>query len=367
MNVSAERISRQIESVLTAWGMEAEAVKTTVGVMTDTDLSGVDSHGIAMLTLYEELRSRGQLNFRAHPKVVREGPASALIDADNGLGHPAGVMGMRLAVDKARTAGVGVVSVFRSAHFGAAGYYAAIAANEGFLGLVASSARGVLVVPTRAAGPLLGTNPLAFAAPARRNRPFVLDMATSTAAMNKVKALGFKGRTLPAGWVLDEAGKPVTDPADAMARFGRADAGGLTPLGGTQEMASYKGYGLAMMVQILAATLSGASFSPIRNRTLKAGEPDTIGHFFMAIDPKAFRPLGAFEDDLDAAIDLFHGAPATDPDFPVLVAGDPEQKAREIRLREGVPIPSPLLEKIQGICERCGVAFVLKGDGAGKS
>lgn len=367
MNVPSERISRQIGSVLTAWGMEAEAVKTTVEVMVDTDLSGVDSHGIAMLTLYEELRRRGQLNLRARPRVVREGPATALIDADNGLGHPAGVMGMRLAVEKARTAGVGVVSVFRSAHFGAAGHYAAIAANEGFLGMVASSARGVLVVPTRAAGPLLGTNPLAFAAPACRNRPFVLDMATSTAAMNKVKVLGFKGRTLPEGWVLDEAGKPVTDPADAMARFGRRDAGGLSPLGGTEAMASYKGYGLAMMVQILAATLSGASFSPIRNRTQKTDEPDNVGHFFMAIDPKAFRPPGAFEDDLDVAIDVLHEAPAADPNLPVLVAGDPEQEAREIRLREGIPMPGPLLDRIREICERCGAAFVLKGDGAEKS
>jgi len=290
MNVSAELVSKQITSVLTAWGMEPEAVRTTVDVMVDTDLAGIDSHGISMLMLYEQLISRGLLHLRARPEIVREGPATALIDGHDGLGHPASVMGMRLAIQKARTTGVGVVTVYHSAHFGPAGYYAAIAAKEGFLGMVASSSRAILVVPTRAAAPVLGTNPLAFAAPASRNRPFILDMATSTAAMNKVKVYDFHHKPLPPGWVLDENGKPVTDSADAMTRVSRPNAGGLTPLGGTPEMASHKGYGLAMMAQILGATLSGGAFSPIHNRTRKEAEADNVGHFFMAIDPKAFRP-----------------------------------------------------------------------------
>ena len=360
MNFPSERIRDQIQAVLTAWGMEADLVHTTVDVMVDTDLAGIDSHGISMLTLYEELRSLGRLNLRAHPTVVREGPATALIDGQSGLGHAAGVMGMELAIRKARVLGVGIASVFNSAHFGAAGYYASMAAKEGLLGLVASSARAVLVAPTRGAVPVLGTNPLAFAAPGRRNRPFVLDMATSTAAMNKVKVYGFNHKPLPAGWVLDEHGQPVTDAEEAMARFGRPDAGGLTPLGGTSEMASHKGYGLAAMVQILSATLSGASFSPIRNRSQGPDDPDNIGHFLMAMDPQAFRPAGAFEDDLDALVDELHATPPTNPAEPVLVAGDPEAESRKRREREGIPIPPALAEKIRGICGRCGAPFVLQ-------
>jgi LDH2 family malate/lactate/ureidoglycolate dehydrogenase len=116
------------------------------------------------------------------------------------------------------------------------------------------------------------------------------------------------------------------------------------------------------MVHILGGTLSGASFSPLRVKTQKPSDPDNLGHFFLALDPKVFRPEGAFEDDLDQVIDVLHATPPVDPALPVLVAGDPEAAAREQRLREGVPIPDALLEKLKAICERCGAAFVLAED-----
>ncbi len=360
MNVSAERVREQIASILGAWGMDAHLLRATADVMVETDLAGVDSHGISMLMLYEELSRQGKLNLRARPKIVRENPVTALIDADAGLGHPAGVIGMELAIKKAKAMGVGAVSVFNSHHFGAAGCYAAMAAKEGLLGLVASSARTICVVPTRAAVPVLGTNPIAFAAPARRNRPFLLDIATSTVAANKVKVYDFEGKPLPAGWVADERGAPVTDAALALDYIFRREGGGLTPIGGTADMRSHKGYGLGLMAQILAATLSGGSFSPIRVKTQTAEEPDNVGHFFLALDPKAFRPDGAFEDDLDDVIDVLHQTPAADPTEPVLVAGDPEAASREERLRAGIPLAPALLAKIRAICERCGVEFVLE-------
>jgi LDH2 family malate/lactate/ureidoglycolate dehydrogenase len=254
-----------------------------------------------------------------------------------------------------------VVTVFNSHHFGAAGYYAAMASKEGLIGMVTSATRTMAVVPTRAKGPVLGTNPIAFAAPAKRNAPFRLDMATSSVANNKIKVYELNGKKLPPGWVLDEHGAPVTDPAVAMkivydtSRKG----GGQSPLGGTEEMSSYKGYGLALMGHILGGALSGGSFSPIRVRTQKPGDPDRLGHFFMAIDPKAFRPEGAFEEDVDAMIDVLHATPPIDPAKPVLVPGDPEVAARAKRLREGIPMPDSLLEKIKAICERSQVRFIL--------
>jgi LDH2 family malate/lactate/ureidoglycolate dehydrogenase len=251
-----------------------------------------------------------------------------------------------------------------SSHFGAAGHYAGLAARQGLIGLAASTTRMVGVLPTRAAAPVLGTNPIAFAAPTRRNRPFSLDMSTSTAAINKVKVYDLKHQALPAGWALDEFGQPILDSALAMDYLFRRGVGGMTALGATEEMGSHKGYGLAVMVQILAGTLAGASFSPLRNRSQKPGEPDNIGHFFLAIDPKSFRAPGDFEDDLDAAIDVLHAAPASDPKFPVLVAGDLEAIARDRRLREGVPIPPALAEKIRAICERSGTPYLLAEIGA---
>jgi LDH2 family malate/lactate/ureidoglycolate dehydrogenase len=357
---SAEALRSQIVAVLEAWGMDRELVRTTAEVMVETDLAGVDSHGVSMLMDYERSKSKGKLNLKARPHVVKETLVTALIDADAGLGHPAAVMGMKLAIEKAKAMGVAVVSVFNSHHFGAAGYYAALASKEGLVGMVTSATRSIAVVPTRAAVPVLGTNPIAFAAPARRNRAFLLDMATSSVANNKIKVYELNGKRLPPGWVLDGQGKPVTDPAVALKMIYESNGeGGQTPLGATAEMSSHKGYGLALMVHILGGTLSGASFSPLRVKTQKPSDPDRLGHFFLAIDPKALRPDGAFEDDLDAVIDLLHATPAVDPAAPVLVPGDPEAAARQRRLREGIPLPESLREKLRGVCERSSVTFIL--------
>jgi len=362
MLVRAPVIHAQISAVLAAWGMPADVVRTAADIMTDTDLAGIDSHGISMLMLYEEALGLEQLNPKPTPRVVRETPVTALLDGDAGLGHVAASMGMRLAIDKALTSGVGIVSVFNSTHFGAAGYYAAMASQRGLLGLVTCTTRGNPVIPTRGAMPVLGTNPIAFAAPAHRNRDFLLDMSTSTVAQNKVKVYDLQGRPLPPGWVLDDEGNAVTDSALAMDLVTVQLTGGITALGGTAEMSSHKGYGLSVMVQILSATLAGASFTPIRKRTQGRGDPDEIGHFLMALDPTAFREEGEFERDLDDVIDVLHAATPTSAGEPVLVAGEPEVIARAERARDGIPIPDTLAAKIRAICDRAGAPFLLGGD-----
>ena len=359
MRIPAERVHAQIAAILTAWGMEPDAIRVTAEAMLATDLSGVDSHGISMLMDYERFRRAGKLNVTARPRVVRETPVTALIDADAGMGHPGAVMGMELAVKKAGVTGLAAVCVNNSHHFGAAGYYANLAVRQGMIGLVTSATRNIAVVPTRGTVPVLGTNPLAFAAPAGRNNPFLLDMATSTVASNKVKVYDLQGKDLPAGWVLDETGRPVTDAADGFDILYNRDTGGLTPLGGIEAMSSYKGYGLAMMVHILGGTLAGASFSPIRNRTQRPDQPDNLGHFFLAIDPDAFRGDGGFASELDDAIDVLHAVPPADPARPVLVPGDPEATTRVERQRDGIPLPDTLIEKLRGVCASCGAPFVL--------
>jgi LDH2 family malate/lactate/ureidoglycolate dehydrogenase len=362
MRFPAETIHRQISEVLSAWKMPPDAVRIAADVMTDTDLAGIDSHGISMLMLYEEALGLEQLNPAPTPRIVRQSPVTALVDGDGGLGHVAAVFGMELAIEKAKAAGVGIVSVRNSTHFGAAGYYAAMASARGLLGMVTCTTRGNPVLPTRSAVPVLGTNPIAFSAPAKRNRPFLLDMSTSTVAQNKVKVYDLQRRPLPSGWVLDEAGVPVIDSARAMDLVTVTLTGGITALGGTADMSSHKGYGLSVMVQILSATLAGGSFTPIRKRTQGRGDPDDIGHFLMALDPTAFRDEGEFENDLDDVIDVLHDARPSDASEPVLVAGEPEARSREERSRTGIPIPDSLAAKIQAICERAGAPFLLHGD-----
>lgn len=365
---SAHDVRRQISTLLTAWGMPEDLVETTATVMVETDLMGVDSHGISMLMQYEQKYREGRLSFSARPEIENETVVAARVNAHANLGHPVSVFGMELAMRKAKEIGVGVVSVHNSHHFGAAGYYARIAAEQGLIGFVASSARGITVVPTRAAAPVLGTNPIAFAAPAGRNRPFVLDMATSTVAVGKVKVYSFNEKPLPAGWVADGKGQPVTDATRAFAILmsGRSgsdkvdDGGGLTPIGGTPNLSSHKGYGLGVLAHILGGALSGGNFSPRDVPNEKGDEPENVGHFFMAIDPVAFRPAGAFESDVDDVIDILHATRPADPDAPVLVAGEPEDAIHAERSANGIPIPDALAEHIRNVCRRTNVEYMLK-------
>ena len=359
MRVPAKQIREQLVSVLRAWGMSDAHADTTAEMMLETDLRGVDSHGISMLPSYDRERRAGRLNMRPAFTTVREAPSLALIDADASLGHPVSAHAMNLAVDKCRATGVAVISVVNSHHFGAAGCYARIAAERGVIGMVTSATRGVSLVPSFAAEPIMGTNPLAFAAPARRNPPFQLDMATTTVAAGKVKVHKLNHRPLPPGWVVDGSGQPVTDADEAFKYVFERPEGGITPLGGPREAGGHKGYGLAVMVHILGGILAGASFSPIRNRTQKPSDPHNIGHFFLAIDPAAFRPAGAFENDLDDVIDVLHGAKRADPAQPVLVAGDPEIATKTERLRDGVPIPDDLITQLRAVANTAGVPFVL--------
>lgn len=359
MRVSAERIRKLLEAVFGAWGMSGAHAATTAQLMVETDLRGVDSHGISMLPTYDREFRAGRLNMRPVWKTVRDAPAMALIDADASLGHPVSAHAMNLAVDKCLASGVAAVSVVNSHHFGAAGCYSKIAAERGAIGMVTSSTRGVSMVPTFAAEPVLGTNPLAFAAPARRNPPFELDMATTTVAAGKVKVYKLNHRELPSGWVVDGDGKPVTDEAEAFGYVFDRPEGGITPLGGAREVGGHKGYGLGLMVHILGGTLGGASFSPIRNRTQRPSDPHNIGHCFLAIDPRAFRPDGAFEDDLDQVIDVLRGARPADPRQPVLVAGDPERATRAERSARGVPVPDDLMSQLRDVARSAGVPFAL--------
>src|SRR6202162_1501928 len=359
MRVLPQQIRSQLVSVFRAWGMSDPHADTTAEMMVETDLRGVDSHGISMLPTYDQEFRNGRLNMGPVFKTGRDAAATALIDPDASLVHPVSVHAMNLAVDKCRESGVAVVSVVNSHHFGAAGCYSRIAADRGVIGMVTASTRGVTLVPTFAAEPVMGTNPLAFAAPARRNAPFALEMATTTVAAGKVKLYKLNHRPVPPGWVVDGGGRPVTDPEEAFRYVFERPEGGITPLGGARAVGGHKGYGLAVMVHILGGGLARASFSPIRNRTQKPSDPHNIGHFFMAINPSAFRPEGEFQEDLDQVIDVLHGAKRADPAQPVLVAGDPEMATRSERLEQGVPIPEDLMEQLRAVAASARVPFVL--------
>jgi len=351
--IQAETIRRQLEAVFRKWGMAEENIATTCEVMVATDLSGVDSHGLGMLPSYHDRRGRGIVNDRPDIRVVREKPAVALIDADRSLGHPPSVKAMMLACEKAKAAGLAVVGVRNSNHFGAAGYYSRFAAERGMVGMAMTNAPGPAMVPTFGRDAVLGTNPLAFAAPAEKNPPFALDMATTTVAVGKLNIARRMGKTIPEGWALSETGQPETD--GEAAYYARR----LTPLGGDRERGSHKGYGLATMVEILCAVLNGAwADGPGPDGKPQRTKHD-VGHFFLAIDPEQVRGDGEFREDLDRMVDMLHATPAADPARRVMVAGDPEVASRAERLENGVPVAETLIEEVRRVATESEAEFVL--------
>jgi LDH2 family malate/lactate/ureidoglycolate dehydrogenase len=353
MNVSAELLSRQCAAILRAWGLPEDHVEAVTHVLVTANLRGVDSHGVSMLTLYDEFRRNGKLTLRPGVRVVRESPVTALLDGDGGLGHLPGMKAMRLAIEKCAATGVGVVGVRNANHFGAAGVYALLAPERGFIGVAMTATWRPGIVPTFGAEAMLGTNPIAFAAPAKRNPPFCLDMATSTVALNKIKLAALHGRGILPGWALDDRGRPVTDAREAMKHVL------LTPLGGTAELGSHKGYGLATMVEILCSTLNGASAGAIRNRRDPDATRHNVGQFYLALDPKCFREPGEFERDMDDLIDALHATKPADPRQPVLVAGDPEQACFAQRSRDGIPLSNELSAMLRTLADACAAEWVL--------
>jgi LDH2 family malate/lactate/ureidoglycolate dehydrogenase len=260
---------------------------------------------------------------------------------------------MQLAIVKAKLVGMGAAAVRASNHYGAAGAYAMMAAEQGLIGISTTAVHTPSVVPLWGADATFGTNPIAFAAPAGRNKPFLLDMATSTAAIGKLKLAQMAGKKVPEGWALNAAGRPITDPDEAL-KDRR-----LVALGGTRELGGHKGYGLAMMVEILSSTLPGAQFALLRTRRDPDARHADVGHFFMAVDPAAFRAPGEFEAELDEMIDSLRATRPADPGRPVLVPGDPEHAERARRLEHGIPLPKNLRELLLGYAEAAGAETLI--------
>ncbi len=354
ITVSADLLSAQLDSVFRAWGFSQDHAQTCTQVMVETDLRGIDSHGAGMLSAYDAWWRDGKINSRADIRVVRDLPGLCAIDADCCLGHPPAIMAMELAMEKARQQGVGVAVVGRSNHFGAAGYYAQMAAEQGLIGIATSSTPGPLMVPTFGRQPRLGSNPLAFAAPAQKGKPIVVDIATTTVAFGKVTIARRAGKALPEGWSLDEEGRPLTDSERAY------QTRAITPLGGDRTLGSHKGYGLAVMVEVLSSVMTGALLSGHVPQTGELSDTPNIGHFLMALDPAGTRGSGAaFGIDIDHLTTLLRATKPIDPAQPVLVPGDPEHEASARRRVEGIPMLPALVQEIRDVAERSGVPFLL--------
>jgi LDH2 family malate/lactate/ureidoglycolate dehydrogenase len=353
--VPSAKLLEQTHLILRCWGAPEDHVRTIAARMHESDLRGIDSHGVGMFPGYDERRAKGMINMSPNIEVVADDEATALIDADNAMGHVPATQAMHLACDKAQKYGVGVVTVRRSGHYGAAGVYATMASDRGLIGMSTTGTSQRAVVPTFAREPRYSTNPIAFAAPAEDNDSFVLDMASSTVAVGKINIARRAEKPLPTGWAVNDQGQPENDAAAAFESKPKR----LTPLGGTRELGSHKGYGLAMMVEVLSSILTDAGVGGHDTETWETGQYLNIGHFMLVIDPKRFGLAGAFEGRMDRLINMLHDTPPADPERPVLVPGDPEHAQMRRRLAEGIPMVPKLFDEIGEVAKRCGAEFIL--------
>ncbi|MEM1060308.1 MAG: Ldh family oxidoreductase [Verrucomicrobiota bacterium] len=334
---------------------EADA-RTAAGVLSLSDLRGIDSHGVARLHTYFEMLSMGRINPKPRLQVIRESASTATVDGDNGLGLVVGPKANQIAICKAGEAGTGWVSVCHTNHYGIAGYYALEAIQRGMIGWAMTNSTK-LVAPLWGAERMLGTNPIAIAVPAGENPPVVLDMATSAAAYGKVQIGIRKGEPIPDGWAIDAAGRMSTNPKDM------EEGGALLPLGSDREHGGHKGYGLSMMVDILCCVLSGANWGPfappfaLRQYVPERSVGKGIGHFFGAMRLDAFIDPGEFRAQVDEYIRVFRAtSPAPGTGGP-LIPGDPEREAHAVREKEGIPLVRPVVDDLRHIARETGVKF----------
>jgi L-2-hydroxycarboxylate dehydrogenase (NAD+) len=331
--VSEDALRRTVTQIFEKLGVSAEDAAEAADVLTMTDLRGVETHGVSnMLRAYVRDYKAGKLDPRPGWKIERESPGTAVIDAERRLGIIVGPKAMRLAVAKARTVGVGVVTVRNSGHFGAIGHYAMQAAQQGMVGVCFTGA-GLSVVPTFASKPLLGTNPIALAAPARHEAPMLFDAATSAIAGNKIRLAIRLGSPLLPSWVTDKDGTPIMEEKPVFDRDDFFQA----PLGGTREQGSHKGYGFALMAEVLSTVLSGAL------PTMLVPGSGSKNHF-AAYDIEAFTDLEQFKDTMDAMLKTLRTAAPAPGQERVLYPGLSEAEEVAHRRANGIPLHKEVLQ-----------------------
>lgn len=335
--------------VCRALGTPDDIAADVATVLVAADRRGIASHGTARLPSYVALVDAGVVDVAARPVIDAGRGAFVRFDAGNGWGHHAGRVAIDWAIESARTTGIALASARNANHYGIAGWYALRAAEAGMIGISMTNTTGS-VAPTRSRQGLIGTNPIAIAAPAGHRPAFSLDMATSTVPRGKLEVAERRGKPIPLGWAIDRDGVPTTDATAAL-------DGALLPLGGLEETAGYKGYGLALAVDVLTGVLAGATFGKRISGLFDTAAPSDLGQLFLAIDAGAIGDAEAFGERLGDYLDGLTEAP-TAPDAPgrVLVPGEPEVAAEALSGVEGVAADARHVADLRALAARFEIA-----------
>jgi LDH2 family malate/lactate/ureidoglycolate dehydrogenase len=326
--IAADELRARVARVFTKLELSQDDAEVVADHLVEADLRGVHSHGVIRVPTYvQQLRDR-KLNPRPNVRIVVDNGAQVTVDGDDAMGQLAAFRANEIAIERGRRHGMAGVALRRSGHAGAMAYYPLRAIRHGLIGFATTNA-GINMPPTGGTTKLVGNNPFAMAVPTGRDWPMVLDMATSVVAGGKLDVARSKGESIPLGWARDADGNPTTDPVAAR-------AGSLEPLGGP------KGYGMALMLDVLTGVLSGGRFGA------GLGAPGSA-QFFMTIDVERYMPLAEFQERMGQMIDQLHACPRLPGVEKIYVAGEIEWSLQSRRLREGVPLEESVLREIERV------------------
>jgi ureidoglycolate dehydrogenase (NAD+) len=341
--ISQEKLTAFAAACLEKLGLPGGDAQLVAETLVAANLRGVDSHGIVRLAHYATRLRNGTVKARPEIGVRRTGSSSAVVDGDRGMGQLVAARAMREAIALAKESGVGAVVARNSSHCGACAYFVELAVREGMVGIALTHTDSIMVPPGMQRI-FLGSNPIAFGAPAGDEPPVIIDMSTTHAAWGKIIVARQEGKPIPPDWALDASGKPTTDASQAV---------GLAPTGG------HKGYALALMIEILCAQLAGVPFGP--HVTKMYGElerPRNLGHFMLALDVARYTGTAAFRAQIDMLVREIRSQEPSDPKRPPLAPGDPERLCAATRAQEGLPLGEGVLAELNALAVSLGVAGV---------
>lgn len=347
IRVSETALHATVTALFEKLGVPQADARQAASVLVSADLRGVDTHGVSnMLRSYITDYTKGSINARPNWKITRESAATANVDSDRGLGIIVVPRAMDIAIEKAKNVGVGMVTVSNGRHLGMASYHAMMALEHDMIGTCMTSCPPS-VLPTFGSEPVLGTNPIALAAPAKNHPPFVYDAATSVIAGNKVHLARRLGANIPPGWLGEDDGTPIMQETEPPVPYR------LLPLGSTRESGSHKGYGLGCIVDILSGILSGTAFGAV------PGRPN-FSHFVAAYSIEAFTDVEQFKQLMDDFLNTLKSIPPAPGQDKVLVAGQPEWETEQERRENGIPLHTEVVEWFRSICSEMSVEYILE-------
>ena len=349
-HVNYEKLVRFCIESFKGYGFNEDQAKQITDVLLEADLSGIESHGVQRMIRYHKEITSGMVKIDAKPEVVFETPLSAVVEGNDCMGQTLGVWAMQMAIDKAKKSGFGIVTVRNSNHYGVAGYYSRMAADQGLIGMSMTNTEAIMV-PTFGKQAMLGTNPIAFAMPADPVN-FSFDAATTVVPRGKLEVYVKRGNGLPLGWALDENGQDSDDADRVLKNIIAKTGGGILPLGGSGEMTSgYKGYGFAMLCEIFTAILAGGTTS---NYIYKTPGRSNIAQCFIAMDHGMFGDKAAIEANLSKYLQEVRDSAKAEGQDRIYIHGEKEYEARAGVLANGVYLNDKTYAEMQMIAEYTG-------------